>query len=505
MLPLEIWIVSPTLVCEDARHVVEIAQDAIDEMNMFPPQPIRLRLAKSRPIKDRKGQPFSEDPDCFLKEYDPHSMRPALKLYLVPEEDATDIELSFHSYSARADLVYGEVSTRALGKSAATAIYSIFAEERAALVYKFAAQNFSDIADKYLPSVPEDIKSAVTSRENRALKYASTYHLTFSLFTPGGSPSSWAIESVTESYIHPWVSALSTISNFSINTQIQPYSAYSPSIQPFKDQQGNHTLLRREDLSAFINAAEWPLSPSIGSHGPTINFALYVPSASEVPLTIASSDGGTSWLIPQWGGVTILNPPLHTNELTGLLAVPQHLDLDALRPAFETFTSQLLDLLGLPTTHQPQSTTTNTTLPHLLPLSMRLQSHTRLQTLHLHLLARSTLTSLAHLSTRLPNIPIPATVSTLVSNTRSHLHLTCSSLNNSDWDTALAHARSAWQDSEKAFFEKTMVGQVYFPDEHKVAVYLPLLGPVGVPLLVALVKEGGRFVRGLRGGGRRVS
>ncbi len=35
--------------------------------------------------------------------------------------------------------------------------------------------------------------------------------------------------------------------------------------------------------------------------------------------------------------------------------------------------------------------------------------------------------------------------------------------------------------------------RVYYPDEHKIAVYLPLLGPVGVPLVVALVKEVKRF------------
>ena len=34
-----------------------------------------------------------------------------------------------------------------------------------------------------------------------------------------------------------------------------------------------------------------------------------------------------------------------------------------------------------------------------------------------------------------------------------------------------------------------MVAMVYFPDEHKVAVYLPLLGPVAVPLLMSAVKE----------------
>lgn len=34
-----------------------------------------------------------------------------------------------------------------------------------------------------------------------------------------------------------------------------------------------------------------------------------------------------------------------------------------------------------------------------------------------------------------------------------------------------------------------MLALLYFPDEHKYAVYTPLFGPVAVPLLVALLKE----------------
>ena len=56
----------------------------------------------------------------------------------------------------------------------------------------------------------------------------------------------------------------------------------------------------------------------------------------------------------------------------------------------------------------------------------------------------------------------------------------------------------AENEAERGFFEKSMVGQVYFPDEHKVAVYLPLLGPIGVPLIVGLLKEVRRIVQGLK-------
>ena len=44
-----------------------------------------------------------------------------------------------------------------------------------------------------------------------------------------------------------------------------------------------------------------------------------------------------------------------------------------------------------------------------------------------------------------------------------------------------------------------MVGQVYFPEEHKVAVYLPLMGPVGVPLLMSALKEVARIIKDWKG------
>lgn len=34
-----------------------------------------------------------------------------------------------------------------------------------------------------------------------------------------------------------------------------------------------------------------------------------------------------------------------------------------------------------------------------------------------------------------------------------------------------------------------MLALLYFPDEHKYAIYTPLFGPVAVPLIVALIKE----------------
>ena len=332
-------------------------------------------------------------------------------------------------------------------------------------------------------SLCKDVAATVVQRETRSLNYAPSYHLTFSLFTPGPTPSSWDIEAALRAHIQPWVSALASTSNFSITTQVHLFSAFSDSVRRMADETSNGSIIHYDDLSAFVNAAEWPLSPSIGS-GPTINFVLYVPLANQSPLKIWGI-GETAWLIPQWGGISILNPPLVTDLQTGKLSVPEHLSRELLDAPFGTFTTQLLALLGVPLASRDAQN---------MSLEERLQLHARKSAISLFQRASSTLGSLARLSQSLSNIPIPQKVAKLVDDTMDHLEIACKqlqrgSLKKNELEEALMHAREAYEDSEKAFFDKSMVGQVYFPDEHKVAVYLPLLGPIGVPLAVGLVRE----------------
>jgi phosphatidylinositol glycan class S len=97
--------------------------------------------------------------------------------------------------------------------------------------------------------------------------------------------------------------------------------------------------------------------------------------------------------------------------------------------------------------------------------------------------------ALAQVYQKMPSIPVPDNVAQSVGSTIKHLHQACNHLRDGRFQSALDHARLAEVEAEKAFFERSMVGQVYFPDEHKVAVYLPLLGPVAVPLVMAALKE----------------
>ena len=64
-----------------------------------------------------------------------------------------------------------------------------------------------------------------------------------------------------------------------------------------------------------------------------------------------------------------------------------------------------------------------------------------------------------------------------------------------DWAAARFTEASHWaaqsfDAAEKVFFEESILSRLYFPDDHKFAVYVPYFVPVMLPLLVGLVREG---------------
>ncbi|KAF2658488.1 hypothetical protein K491DRAFT_676315 [Lophiostoma macrostomum CBS 122681] len=469
VFPLRIAVEAP-IAQQDAQHLVRTTQHALDDLNDFSAHHLRLMLLDP-PLAPNASQQVVPD-GSILEENDKENI--ALLVRLVSVETGTTPRSRLQPYSPTLDVYYTAnqlPSPSSTGSPLATFIahelHKIFAEEQARLAYLLSTTSGARTAKS--KSLSAETAAELERQSTRALKYAPTYHLTFSLFSPTYLPSAWEIEEALQDYLSPLLDSFRSISNFTVDTQVQLYSTFSPSMrQPEYDDVLKAWTLRKEDLSGFINAAEWPLSPSIGA-GPTVNFALYVPDQAQSPLLV-KENGGNSWLVPQWGGIFILNPADAHEDST-----PSFLAKDALAPAMHAFSDQLVSLLGL-----PQS-------PASLPL--RLSTLTRVRAASLLFSASSTLGALARLYRALPSIPVPDMVAQSVDLTAAHLQHACDSLREGRFQGALEHARIAEGEAEKAFFERSMVGQVYFPDEHKVAVYLPLLGPVAVPLIMAGLKE----------------
>lgn len=338
-------------------------------------------------------------------------------------------------------------SSSTLATYLANELQATFSEEQSIISYLLSTSAVT--SDARAQSVNPETADQLSKRKTRSVRYAPTYHLTFSLFTAGAAPSTWDIEAAIDEYMKPMLDLLRPIHNFTIDTQVQLYATPGAQSQ----------VLGKEDLPSFINAAEWPLSPSIGG-APTINFVIYVGDQT-IKLESESEETSQAWMIPQWGTVYLLSLP----------DAPAHVSGETLKQPMLTFNGHLLSLLGT-----PQSGS----------LPLRLSTLSRIRSADLLLRASSSLGSLARLSKALPSISIPRSVANGVASAMDHLHQACSSLGGPE---GLLHARIAEEEAERAFFEKSMVSQLYFPNEHKVAVYLPLLGPIGVPLLMGLVNE----------------
>ncbi|OAP62229.1 hypothetical protein AYL99_04432 [Fonsecaea erecta] len=470
-IPLHLWLSARNLPCPDAQQLVQDIQQALDDLNEYPTLHQRLHLVTSGSAgpgagekKGTKGTSCGEDP-ASLK----HGA-PALQVFLEPTQDGFMFTLDPVTATARASIPPGAGVN--VAKTLAERLHALFREEQIAVALQTVSlTSHSHNAQAFLRSQPYDVVTKVEKQISRAYKPSPEFHLTFSLLTASGAPANWEINEALRDHIEPLVQALSSVADFEITTQVQLYSTLPPTIQPVHREGHNGSFLQQNDLTAFVNSAEWPLAPSIGD-GPTLHFILYIPAKDQIPLTI---EGVTenSWLIPQWGGIQILNPPLDLHPVHGYM-LPTHLHREQLRLPFETFASQLLSLLGV--LHPGDSVQSR-------PLQLRLDAYKRLSALTLYLHAASSLGSLARLAQRLSNIPIPRHVAQLVDDSIANLKACCQFSQEGRFDLTLDHAKTAFKDSEKAFFDKSMVGQVYFPDEHKIAVLLPLLGPVGVPLI----------------------
>ena len=496
VFPLQIAVEASSLQMVEAAHFVGLVQHALDDSNDFSAHHLRLRAVQDRPLSNLYNSSQKLDVDR-LGNRDTNSLSPndALLVRLIPSDRAATPEILLQPQSAILEVRYSpnqipstSSSSSNLATILAQQLKAIFEEEQAIIEHTLTHSSWSSSSgqssqnSQSLTSAARDLRSRpngslrpeladrLAHRLTRALKYSPVYHITISLFTPTAAPSSWEIRDAVSEVLNPLLGPISRISNSSVDTQIQLHATFAPSVQPpTYDAEHSMWTLREEDLSGFINAAEWPLSPSIAA-GPTLNFIVYVPDPSNIPLTIGENQA-TSWLVPQWGGIFILNSQSSGNESV----LPSTLTKESLRPAMLTFSHQFLALLGVP--QSPQS------------LQLQLRSLIRIQAASLLLSASSTMGSLARLTKALPTIAIPKTVSTAVDVTLSRLRNTCDALKEGNFHEALENARLAEIHAEKGFFEKSMVGQVYFPDEHKVAVYLPLLGPVGVPLLMSATKE----------------
>ncbi|XP_056141196.1 GPI transamidase component PIG-S isoform X1 [Lampris incognitus] len=321
----------------------------------------------------------------------------------------------------------------------------------------------------------------------RAFKSSPGYEITFSLLNP--DPKShrlhWDIEGAIQSYIQPLLMKLAPVANFSIDSQILYYAMLG--VNPRFDSNLQTYTLHADSLAHVINPVEARLGSNAASSNPVLNFLLYVPDAQHSPLYILGRRRETvpsnAFHSPRWGGIMVYN----VDDLYGPeAAFPVSVNINMAK-VMGVFLAQLRLMLGV----QPSSPPAGFLVAPCGSTGLADWELDRLmwsRTVENIATATTTITSLAQLLDQIGNIVINDNIAEQVSSTVTSLQLAVAELEAGNLGFALQYSKEAILASERAFFDPSLLHLLYFPDDQKFAIYIPLFLPMCVPILLSLLK-----------------
>ncbi|XP_074045147.1 GPI transamidase component PIG-S [Macrotis lagotis] len=333
-------------------------------------------------------------------------------------------------------------------------------------------------------NLPDD-KLSLDKR--RPLKSSLGYEITFSLLNP--DPKShevhWDIEGAVENYVQPFLSLLSAVGNFTMDSQILYYAMLG--VTPRFDAATSSYTLAAHSLPHVINPVEARLGSRAASLHPVINFLLYVPERAHSPLYIQDKDGArvatNAFHSPRWGGIMVYNVDPSAYNTT---KYPVKVNVD-MAPVMEVFLSQMRLLFGIPHPELPANFVLGSPPSEGLR-SWELDRLLWARTVENLATVTTTLTSLAELLDEISNIVIKDDVASEVYRAIDAFHEAMVEMSAGNLEPAFHASREAVTSSEKAFFDPSLLHLLYFPDDQKFAIYIPLFLPMAVPIFLSMIK-----------------
>ena len=109
--------------------------------------------------------------------------------------------------------------------------------------------------------------------------------------------------------------------------------------------------------------------------------------------------------------------------------------------------------------------------------------------------SKSTLSSLSHLLSQIPNIVIREDIGQMVVKAVEKVAASSALVEEDKLVEGYQASREALELSETAFFDQSLLALLYFPDDQKYAIYIPFFLPVGIPVIFSL-KTLFKFIKG---------
>lgn len=282
----------------------------------------------------------------------------------------------------------------------------------------------------------------------------------------------WDLLQIMADYLKPYLAVLNNVANFTLKSQW----LYFVDLGVNPRQVGNHWALAEQLLPHIITPLEKKLSSHVAKN-PSINFAIYIPPCSMSPIHIYTKKGARSpglvdaFVSPRWGGIQICNP-----NCTGKTFTPDSQQI------MSVILTQLSQLLGLPDFENQDIFQTGVP-PAMWQFDYLIRTHTQeyLES------ARLTLRSLAQLLSEISNIVINDEVARRVQVAVTNTKLAEKLLEEKKLMQAFKKAQIASINAENAFTDPSLLALLYFPDDQKYAVYIPLFLPIMIPVIMSIL------------------
>jgi GPI-anchor transamidase subunit S len=299
----------------------------------------------------------------------------------------------------------------------------------------------------------------------------------------------WNLKQATERYLRPFLSEFNKLSNFNLKSQRKYQLELKYGNKPIQDssKSGRHFSMSQETLPQIITSIERKLGTDVANK-PCIHLVIYVPPCEFAPVYIyksgkrVSNHTFDSFISAKWGGIVIANPSetvcSNNNDTFKEIHLHSHEIMDfvlyQLRKIFE---------LEVET---PISGASIESIGSVEPRLWEKDMYLRNGAIHLIASASSTLQSLVKLLDDIKNIVIGDHVGEEIEKSYENVVKAKISLQNNDIEEAVKLARIAFIAAEKAFNDPSLLELLYFPEEQKYAIYIPLYLPIMIPVILSI-------------------
>ncbi|XP_053617494.1 GPI transamidase component PIG-S isoform X2 [Plodia interpunctella] len=340
----------------------------------------------------------------------------------------------------------------------------------------------------YEPKILEGARSDTADPARRTRFPPSTgYHVVLSVVHP--RPDLMKVDfdagQAMEDYIGSFVDELSELHNFTLSSQWLYLLDFDFQANEVKDSSawGRHFAVRQERLQQLLTRLE-ARAAAPASAARALNLALYAVPCPRAPLAVYDDQGNRiptpvqAFISPKWGGVYLANPEAPNCEGEAEWK-------PTVRLVMGTFITQLRKLLGI--TDKPSIRNAELSpLRSVTPRRWELDSLLRLRALEQLASAEGTLQSLAQLLGEISNIVINDEVGASINSAVASIEKGSLQLAKGDLLEAHRTSQEAYVAAETAFMEPSLLALLYFPDDQKYAIYIPLFLPVMFPVILSL-------------------